>query len=333
MYREEIAFNYKILKGLHFNFKNERTIHINPGLPFHLLKKRYDLLAIGGWDQPANWIALFFANLWRSKILLFGESTLRDARTNNPLLEKMKRYFFRNCHAFAPAGSAAANYFQHLGAPQDKIVISPFPAEHDYFHEQYLRLRGSKKEIKRHKGYPQITILFSGRFVPVKGIDFLLEAFKRLQEQNKEIGLVLLGDGPEKNKYEAYCKAKKIDNVFFEGFVQKEQLPEYYTAADIFVLPSLSEPWGLVVNEAMAFGIPIISTDAAGVTYDLVQDGVNGFVIPAGNSEALYDALKKLTEDAKLRERMGSESLLMIENHTPEKWAQSFIRAVQTAMK
>lgn len=153
-----------------------------------------------------------------------------------------------------------------------------------------------------------------------------------MQKENGNIGLVLLGDGPEKEKYEKFIRVNNLKNVFFEGFVQQDALPEYYICADIFVLPSLSDPWGLVVNEAMAFGLPIISTDAAGVTYDLVKNGVNGFVVKAGNSDELYDALKKLCEHSELRQRMGEQSLEIIQDYTPEKWARAFVAAVETIL-
>ena len=152
--------------------------------------------------------------------------------------------------------------------------------------------------------------------------------YKRLQSEKGNIGLVLLGDGPERGKYQNFVTANKLKNVFFEGFKQREELPEYYISADLLVLPSISDPWGLVVNEAMSCGLPIISTDAAGVTYDLVKNGINGYVVRAGRVEELYEALKKLCKDKKLREKMGKESLKIIKDYTPENWAKSFINAV-----
>ena len=110
-------------------------------------------------------------------------------------------------------------------------------------------------------------------------------------------------------------------------------MAEYYIAADIFVLPTLSDPWGLVVNEAMIFGLPIICTDTAGVAYDLVREGINGFVVKAGNSDVLYAALKRLCDDPELRETMGKESLKIIKGYTPEKWARNFINAVEEVLR
>ncbi len=328
VYKDKIKFNYKILKGLHFTLKNERIIHLNIGLALYLLKNRYDLIAIGGYIQPANWEALLVSKVLKTKVIFFVEITLRDKKYRNKIFDKIKKFFIKNCDGFLPAGNAASEYFRYLGASQDKIFIAPFCADHDFFYNEYLRLSPYKEDIKKKKGYPSITILYSGRFVWYKGVSYLLEAYSKLQKEGTDVGLVLLGGGPEEENYKKYVEKNNLKNVFFEGFIQQEDLPEYYVASDIFVLPSISEPWGIVINEAMAFGLPVISTDAAGATYDLVKDGINGFVVKAGDSNALYIALKKLCDDARLRERMGHESLKIIENYTPKNWADAFINAV-----
>ena len=327
IYKDKINFDYKVLKGLHFTL-NEKIVHWTFGLFYYLIKEKYDLIAIGGYTQPAYWEALFVSKILGSKILFFGESTLNDRRSTRWIFDKLKRFFIKRCDGFVPAGNAAAEYVKYLEAPEDKIFIARFCADYDFFHSEYLRLKPHKEEIKRKKGYPSIVILFSGRFVWYKGISFLLEAYSHLRKERDDIGLVLLGDGSEREKYQDYVRSNNVKDVFFEGFVQQEELPVYYTSADIFVLPSLSDPWGIVINEAMAFGLPVISTDVAGVTYDLVKDGVNGFVVKAGNSSELYNALKKLCESPELRKKMGKKSLELVKEYTPENWAKSFINAV-----
>lgn len=333
IYKDKIKFNYKILKGLHFTLKNGKKIHLNYGLSYHLIKNRYDLIAVGGYDQIACWEALIISKLLRTKVMYFGESTLRDKRANNRFFEKVKKTFIKNCDGFLPAGNAAKEYLRYLGAPPDRIYIARFCCDYDFFHNEYLRLKPLKEQIKRQKNYPEIVILFSGRFVWYKGVMILLQAYERLQDEFENIGLILLGDGPEREKYLNYCKANNLRNVFFEGFKQMEDLPLYYICADLLVLPSLSETWGLVVNEAMAFGMPVITTDAAGVSYDLIKHGENGFVVKAGNVDELYEALKKLCEDKELREKMGKKSLEVVKDYTPENWANSFITAVNKILQ
>jgi len=333
VYKEKIKFNYIKLKGFHFFLGRQRPIHLNFGITSHLLKMKYDLLVIGPYYQPAALQALFLSKLLKTKTMLWIDGSIYYKKQENWLLKKLKRLIIRNYSSFIVSGKAAFNYIEDLGGDSQRIFVAPFPAEHDYFHKEFLRLRPYKQEIKTKKNYPPIVILYSGRFIPIKGVLILLQAYAKLQRQIKDIGLVLLGNGPEREKYESYCQTNRIDNIYFEGFVQKDGLPEFYTAADIFVLPSLSDSWGLVINEAMAFGLPVISTDAAGATYDLVKDGVNGFVISAGDADSLYAALKRLCEEPKLRIKMGQESLKIIENYTPEKWAKAFINAVKSMLR
>jgi glycosyltransferase involved in cell wall biosynthesis len=321
-----------ILKGLQLRIKNNRMLHLNIGFASCFFKKNYDLLAIGGYDQFAAWESLIFAKLLNIPVLLFGESTLKDKRSKNFILGVLKRLFIKACDGFVCAGTATSEYFKYLDASPEKIFIAPFSADYNYFHEKFLELKSAKNEIKIKKGYPLITILYSGRFSFEKGILYLLEAFLKLQKEMKNVGLVLLGEGPEEKKYRAYCETNKLINIFFEEFVQQENLPEYYAAADIFVLPSLSEPWGIVINEAMSFGLPIIATDSVGAAYDLIQEGVNGFVVKAGDANVLYTALKTLCMDEILRMKMGQESLRIIKGYTPKKWAQGFMNAVKNIL-
>jgi len=329
---EEINFDYTVLKGFHLSLKEDYELHLNIFFP-HFILNRFDVIALGGYDQPILWEALMYAKLFKKKTILFGESTPYDIRKFKSLwIKKAKRFFISKIDYFLPPGRAAEEYFKSLGAPPERIIIAPFSTDHDFFHQQYVRLREKKPQIKREKSYPEITILFVGRLVWYKGIRYLLEAYGKLEKEMSNIGLVLLGDGPMMEECRDFVKRYNLKNVFFQGFIHQKDLPIYYTASDIFVLPSLSETWGIVINEAMEFGLPIITTNRVGAAYDLVKEGINGFIIPAGNTYALYNALKKLCMDKQLRKKMGENSLMLIKNHTPQKWAESFINTVIKAL-
>jgi glycosyltransferase involved in cell wall biosynthesis len=127
--------------------------------------------------------------------------------------------------------------------------------------------------------------------------------------------LLLVGDGPEAH-LRARAQAEGLRNVVFGGFVQKPDLPRYYTMADAFVFPTLGDPYGLVVDEAMACSLPVISTSAAGEIGDRVEDGVNGYIVPPENSAALLDRMERLAHDNELRSRMGEASARKIAGRT-----------------
>lgn len=108
------------------------------------------------------------------------------------------------------------------------------------------------------------------------------------------------------------------------GFRQKPEVPRLYAASDVFVFPTLGDPYGLVVDEAMACSLPVVSTSAAGEIRDRIEDGVNGYIVPPEDSSALADRMLGLAGDRALRERMGEESARKVSGHTPEKWAEDF---------
>jgi glycosyltransferase involved in cell wall biosynthesis len=168
-----------------------------------------------------------------------------------------------------------------------------------------------------------------GRLVEEKGVFDLVEAYAQLDSGlRSQIGLVFAGDGTE---HEALVeRASKITpgTIQFPGFVHREQLPELYALADGFVFPTHSDPWGLVVNEAMACSLPIIVTDVAGCALDLVQDGWNGFVVPPRDPSQLAAAMAQLIKDSSSRVEMAVNSRKRIEAYSPAAWAEGIVKAV-----
>ena len=173
---------------------------------------------------------------------------------------------------------------------------------------QLLLRTGRREAVRKSLGLSsRRTGIFVGRFVEVKGVEIILEAMAGLAPE-KQPQLLLVGDGPLKSSYEKIIQRHNLP-VRLVGFQQKDQLPGLYAAADFFILPSLSEPWGVVVNEAMACGLPLLLSDQVGAAYDLLEERRNGFMIPAGDVAAWRKALVVMMEltDAELQ-RMGDAS-------------------------
>jgi glycosyltransferase involved in cell wall biosynthesis len=186
-----------------------------------------------------------------------------------------------------------------------------------------------RESIRSDLGVTGVTFIYVGRLWSGKGLDYLLDAFKRLQTGCQvESSLLLVGDGPEDGHLRKRCQKQGIRNVVFAGFQQRHKLPQYYTASDVFIFPTLGDPYGLVVDEAMASFLPVISTDAAGEIRDRIEDGVNGYIVPAENSEALFERMKHLAYCSNLRSVMGYRSYDKVKGRTPERWAKDFEQAV-----
>jgi glycosyltransferase involved in cell wall biosynthesis len=169
-----------------------------------------------------------------------------------------------------------------------------------------------------------------GRLSPEKGLLSLIRAVHELQQTatGKRLRLWFAGIGPEEQALDREIKRKGVRAEFL-GFLEGPKLMQAYASADIFVLPSVSEPWGLVVNEAMQFGLPVIVSDRVGCGPVLVQHGVNGYVVPAGDVGALALALRQMADDPVLRESMGHKSRQIIEGHKIGDWCKKVVEAIK----
>jgi glycosyltransferase involved in cell wall biosynthesis len=195
----------------------------------------------------------------------------------------------------------------------------------ELFARQAAEVRKDAGARRRLLGLPPRFFLYVGRVVLEKGVFELLRAYGTLSEELKaEIGLVFVGEGPAR----AELMRRAPDGVQFKGFAQRDELAGYYGLADAFVFPTHSDPWGLVVNEAMACGLPIVASSAAGCVADLVKDGWNGRVFPRRGVEELAVAMTALAHDADLRAIMGQRSRERIAAYSPKACAAGIAQAV-----
>ena len=167
------------------------------------------------------------------------------------------------------------------------------------------------------------VVLFVGHFRKRKGMDYLIKAFRSLKRDDSV--LIIAGSGEEEDHLKSL--AEGTDHILFPGFVQGQQKTKYYSLADIFVLPTLDDCWGLVVNEAMSFGLPIIVTERAGCAPELAKD--NGIIVPARNVEALKGAMQKLLDNDRLRRQMGWKSEEYIKKYDVDYAVNAFVNAIK----
>lgn len=164
-----------------------------------------------------------------------------------------------------------------------------------------------------------------GQFIYRKGFDVLLNAWAKC---SKNYELYIIGSEVTK-EYQEIQNKLKLDNVYFEGFKTKEELRKYYKAADLFVLPTREDIWGLVINEAMAEGLPVITTEKCVAGLELVKNDENGYIVPVDDTDSLAEKITKILEDEQLCERMGKNSLEKIRNYTIEKMAIAHIEGLK----
>ncbi len=311
VYEREFRFDWRVLPGRGL-LRGGRWLVLNRGVLGALRRLRPEVVVAGGWNQPAFWQALLYARALRRPLVLWVESTARDARTRAARLEAAKRLVVRSAAAFLVPGRAAAGYVASLGVQPDRIVTAPNAVDLGLFSHRVAEERQHRHEIRAELGLEGCVFLCVSRLSPEKGVDVLARAFDGVPGQ-----LVLLGDGPDEER----VRGAAPPATRLVGRVPRDELPRWYAAADVFVMPSRSETWGMSMTEAAAAGLPLVATEAPGAGWDLIEEGVNGFRVPVEDEEALRAALRRLAEDAGFRERAGARTLELARGYTPEAWA------------
>lgn len=249
---------------------------------------------------------------------------------NNLLKRAIKRIVYPPQNKFASgffcSGKAAAKGAMIYGAEEDKIFYHNFTSltAEDIISEPVSV--EEKRITKNYLGLPDKTMVLTiGQFIPRKGFDILIKAWKNIGDRAH---LVIIGGGDERQKYEQFIADHFIKGITIIDFLKKQQLQEYYRAADIFTLPTREDIWGLVINEAMANALPVVTTDNCMAGVELIENGVNGYIVKTGSSEELYDKLMLLIEHPHERDEMAKENLKQIAPYIMENIAKSHIGVI-----
>jgi glycosyltransferase involved in cell wall biosynthesis len=179
-------------------------------------------------------------------------------------------------------------------------------------------------------GHGPVTFLFCGQMIRRKGVDLLLEAFEQLVDRGFDVELLLVGREGDLPAFIGLIAEKARARVRYEGFQPPECLNEYFSRADVFVLPSRHDGWGVVVNQALGAGLPVITSDAVGAGLDLVEPGVNGLHCRAGDAESLLEAMEVFAEDPDLAPRWGEASRKKAWTLTPQAGADKWVEVFRT---
>lgn len=295
---------YKIFSHSSFFSKYSIAWGIIP----YLLFKNYDLVLSTDPHVSETWLSFLISKLKRKKFVIWTETFDWKRAPKAKLLEPLVKLICKHADACVAVGTKSREYFLKKGVSSNKIFIAP-----DAANSYKIKKKVNDQDLKNKK-----IILYLSRIVPYKGLDLLIEAFAKLEKEIKNSFLLIAGKGSFEQKAKSLAQELGIKNIKFLGPVDKEHIGFYYSICDVFVLPSTfrdydAECWGLVLNEAMAFGKPIVSTDAVGGAYDLIENRINGFRVKHGNVEELYLALKKILTNDNLRKEMGKESKKLIE--------------------
>jgi len=341
------GFKYKFLKNLSSKPSPTFLGQINLGIILELWANRYDALMVFGWNSFTNWIAFFTAFLRGTPVLLLGENPLNQELLKPAWKRTVKKILFGKIlflliSALLYIGEQNKRFYKYYGVSGEKLFFVPYAVDNDRFITASKSLRAKRKSLRQEAGIPEnaTVILFVGKLIEKKRPMDLLRAYemlansklqianskkrtvgneKRFAASNSPLALVFVGDGALRPALERHVQEYDIPNVHFVGFKNQTELPKYYVISDVFVLPSgEGETWGLVVNEAMCSGLPVVVSDVAGCSSDLVLEGKNGYVIKCGDVETLHQRLLSLITNSKQRSQFGARSVAVIKRYSYE---------------
>lgn len=293
----------------------------------------HDVFWVHDYGAITNIIALVTATLLHIPTILRAEATL----DSQPFARSLQYAWLRSCKEFVTAfcsiGSTTREVYQEVGIDEKRIFTSPYTVDNEFFQRKRTELpdAGSlRDELDIPRDRP--VVLFVGKLIERKQPGKLLSAFLRATDAG-DATLLFVGDGRLRSDLEARVdRSGRGEDIEFAGFVNYSQLPKYYKLSDVFVLPSRQENWGLVINEAMNFGLPIIATSAVGAVGDLV-DQENGLVVQPDDEIALSHALRELINSKPTLKRMGEESLMRIQRWGIQEAADGIIAAAEYAVQ
>ena len=328
------GFKHEFLPALHDNATEGIFSPISYGILTRL--RQFDVLWVHGYATVNQMQGILAAKILDIPVLVRSDSQLKD-RPRSGLILAIKTVFFtllRNMvDAVLVSGTLNADYWRHYMGKDFPLFMLPYAVDNAWFQRQ-CRLAAATRpdleaELNLQPGRP--VILFASKLQTRKLCADLVTAYAALIEGIADAlqpYLVIVGDGEERDNLVQQVSALCLSGVRFAGFQNQSAMPRFFALATVFVLPARHEPWGLIVNEAMNAAIPVIVTDDVGAHPDLVTDGVEGFVYPAGDIPALTSALRRILATPETAATMGQYALARINDWSFEADVQGLRQAI-----
>ncbi|MGD0199896.1 MAG: glycosyltransferase [Bryobacteraceae bacterium] len=306
---------------------------IGPAVRRALDELRPDVVCINGWSIGGALETLQWCARRRVPAVVMSDSTARD-KPRRAIEELVKRRILRLCSAALVAGTRHAEYLESLGFPKDGIFLGYDAVDNDHF-ARGGQAREAAGQWRARLGMPPSYFLAVSRFVEKKNLPRLIEAYAlyRRQAGTDAAELVILGDGPLRPQLESAVSRLGLNgSVIMPGLASYNELPPWYGLAECFIHASTVEQWGLVVNEAMAAGLPVLVSECCGCASDLVRPGVNGFTFDPFQPERLAELMVSMAASSTDRAAMGRASAEIVAAWGPGRFAESLAAAARLAL-
>jgi glycosyltransferase involved in cell wall biosynthesis len=309
---------------------------VNPGLWKLVLRGEYDAVVVWtGYRYASFWIAVAAAKLAGAAVLFGTDASELRARDGRTWKSAIKRWLwpavFRLADVVILPSTRGLELMRSLGLPANRLAMTPYVVDNDWWMERAATVQRSA--VRRQWDIPDdaTVVLFCAKLQSWKRPHDLLKAFAGAGVHNAY--LVFCGDGPQRAELEAEARDLGLsDHVRFIGFTNQTQLPGVYCASDLMVLPSEYEPFGVVVNEAMLCGCPVVVSDRVGAGYDLIRTGENGFVVSFGDMNSLTSVLREALAAPEHLRSLGQAARERMRRWAPADNINALVEAIDRAM-
>jgi glycosyltransferase involved in cell wall biosynthesis len=297
---------------------------------------RPDVLVVNGWGHLESRLSMTWCRRNHVPMVTLSDS-VRENLPRHWWKEAYKKWLLRGIQAGFAAGTSQARYLEYLGIPRTGIFHpGSCVVDNEYFAKKTDVARNAFRETRIRYGLPERYFLVVARFLDWKNIPFVVRAYaeyRRARPANP-CALVLCGSGPEEALIRRTIRETQARDVHLAGFRQVDELPAFYALATAFILPSAwFECWGLVVNEAMASGLPVLVSRMVGCCEDLVRDGENGFAFDPHDVSALGDYMARIAHSPETAQKMGARSREIVQDHSVKIGAVNLWRSVKCALR
>lgn len=331
------GYDYVFLRRASVNpFGGSFTALADYDVVIEVLRRRFDVLWVHGYNFLTHVMAVMTQRGRGGRVMFREVQTLMHPRPLGRTLIKEAglRFLFGNGPAMY-MGAESRRWFEHYGVPPDRLVFAPHAVDNDGLRAAAQRLAPMRRQLLESFGLDPgngPVILTVSRLIPEKAPEVLLEAFARVRRE-LPCSLLIVGAGTMLEPLRERVRAENIPDVVFAGFLNQTEVPKAYACADIFALVSRrNETWGLVVNEAMNFGLPVVVSDKVGCGADLVRHGFSGFVVDSDDAVSLAARLTELVRDENKRATLGAAGKTIVEAWNHRAAAAGVLRAVELAV-
>lgn len=319
----------------HYHFENFKAvllkgIHTSPDSALSVgvckyLNACYDSIIVANPMTPTGILAIEYMRLKKISYIIESEGSF--PKNGKGIKERFKRHIISGAKAYFSTTERADKYFLAYGAKKNRIYHYPFTSLYEQDLLEVPLTQEEKTDLRRQKNLLGRRIaVAAGRLIPLKRFDDLIRAWS---EMPSEWYLYILGEGEERKRLKKLARDHHLSNVLFPGYKEKEELRVFYQAADLFIHPTSTDVWGLVVNEAMSCGLPVITTDMCIAGDALVKNGENGYRIPVGNIHALAEKTKRIMGNEEILRVMAGKSIEKISPYTFENMAKVHIKLLK----